>query len=296
MNADRDTTRVVRSWLRTDDHESADRVLEIVLSSLDTTPQRRHLWPARRLTRMINGTRLAIGAAAAVLVVGFLGYNLASLTPDVGMAPSPSLAPPSTPSQTPAASIPSLAGQESLGGRYRIPSIGTSGATVAVPAGWSAGGDWVVVGPNGNEAPAGMAVRFYTVRNVIVNPVNLAEGFMTPAVGGTVEDLVQAIVAHPDWIASAPSDITLDGYAGRKVSITIPPDASMGSDGNFYLFSAEPDGEVWGWAPGQVFDLLVVDVDGTRVVIDAFHHPDTSAAHLAAQQAVLDSIEFAPNP
>ena len=70
----------------------------------------------------------------------------------------------------------------------------------------------------------------------------------------------------------------------------------MGSDGNFYLFSAEAGGEVWGWAPGQVFDLHVVDVDGMRVVIDAFHHPDTSAADLAAQQAVLDSLEFTPDP
>ena len=37
MSAERDTTRIVRSWLRTDEHESADRVLDTVL----TLPVRR---------------------------------------------------------------------------------------------------------------------------------------------------------------------------------------------------------------------------------------------------------------
>ena len=43
MSTDRDTTRIVRSWLRTDEHESADRVLDNVLALLDATPQRRSL-------------------------------------------------------------------------------------------------------------------------------------------------------------------------------------------------------------------------------------------------------------
>ena len=50
MSTDRDTTRIVRSWLQTDEYESADRVLDAVLDQLDTTPQRRATWwPARRL-------------------------------------------------------------------------------------------------------------------------------------------------------------------------------------------------------------------------------------------------------
>ena len=52
MSTDRDTTRIVRSWLQTDEYESADRVLDAVLDQLDTTPQRRATWwPARRLTQ-----------------------------------------------------------------------------------------------------------------------------------------------------------------------------------------------------------------------------------------------------
>ena len=76
MSTDRETTRIVRSWLRTDGHESADRVLDAVLDSLDTTPQRRATWwPARRLPEMNNSAKLALGAAA-VVVAALIGFNV----------------------------------------------------------------------------------------------------------------------------------------------------------------------------------------------------------------------------
>jgi hypothetical protein len=38
MSTDRDTTRIVRSWLRTDENDAADRVLGSVLDQLEATP------------------------------------------------------------------------------------------------------------------------------------------------------------------------------------------------------------------------------------------------------------------
>jgi len=99
MSAERDVTRIVRSWLRTDGHESADRVLDIVLDRLDTTPQRRAWWPARRLADMNNYARLLV-AATAVLVVAIVGINLFS-SPQRVAAPA---APSPTPSAEPSAS------------------------------------------------------------------------------------------------------------------------------------------------------------------------------------------------
>jgi hypothetical protein len=49
MQIESDLTRIVRSWLRRDEHEAADRVLDNVLGLLDATPQRPAWWPARRL-------------------------------------------------------------------------------------------------------------------------------------------------------------------------------------------------------------------------------------------------------
>jgi hypothetical protein len=102
MSTDHDTTRIVRSWLRTDEHESADRVLDAVLDQLDTTRQRRATWwPARRITTLNNTTKLALTAAAVVLVA-FLGItylvpggaNLGG--PDPTTAPSPTTSNPTS--------------------------------------------------------------------------------------------------------------------------------------------------------------------------------------------------------
>jgi hypothetical protein len=94
MSQERDVTRLVRSWIREDQHESADRILGVVLDRLDTTPQRRSWWPARRSNRVNTYVKL-IGAAAAVLLVAVVGYQfLPAQSGGVGgqptIAPSPS--------------------------------------------------------------------------------------------------------------------------------------------------------------------------------------------------------------
>jgi hypothetical protein len=92
MSQQRDVTRLVRSWIREDQHESADRILGVVLDRLDTTPQRRSRWPAWRSNRMNTYVKL-IAAAAAVLVVAIAGFQLLPGTGGVGgdptNAPSP---------------------------------------------------------------------------------------------------------------------------------------------------------------------------------------------------------------
>ncbi len=96
MSANRDVNRIVRSWLRTDEHESADAVLQLVLSRLDTTPQRRSWWPTWRSNRMNTYAKL-LAAAAAVLVVAVVGYQFLPRAggpggqPTIAPSPSPAL-------------------------------------------------------------------------------------------------------------------------------------------------------------------------------------------------------------
>jgi hypothetical protein len=76
MSSDRDTTRIVRSWLDEGVTALPDRVLDLVLDQLPSTPQRRTMWLARRFPVMnSNIVRFGVAAAAVVLAV-IVGINL----------------------------------------------------------------------------------------------------------------------------------------------------------------------------------------------------------------------------
>ena len=69
MSTDRDTTRIVRSWLEEGVTELPDRVLDSVLDQVPATPQRHATWwPARRFPLMSKTAKLTLTAAAIVLV------------------------------------------------------------------------------------------------------------------------------------------------------------------------------------------------------------------------------------
>ena len=67
MSTDRETTRIVRSWLEEGVTRLPDRVLDAVLDQVPATPQRRSWWPAWRSNQMNTYAKL-IATAAAVLV------------------------------------------------------------------------------------------------------------------------------------------------------------------------------------------------------------------------------------
>lgn len=93
MSTDRETTRVVRSWLDEGVTKLPDRVLDVVLDQVPATPQRRSGWSAWRSYRMNTYAKLAV-AAAAVLVVAVVGYQLLPRSGGIGgpgPSPTPSL-------------------------------------------------------------------------------------------------------------------------------------------------------------------------------------------------------------
>ena len=239
-----------------------------------------------------RGLAAAVVVPAAILIIGLASCQGGSSEPTATPTVTVSAEPTATP-------IPRLNGQEPLdAGRYRLNGGVSSVVTVEVPSGWSASGDWVVISPRGNDLPDGMAIRFYTIPNLAANPLSHSAGNLDPPVGPTVDDMVQAIVAHPALTASAPKDITIDGHAGQLVTITIPADAELPivEGGPAYYFYAEPSGGgIWGFAPAQTFDWYIVDVDGERLIIDAFHYPGTPDEDLAVQRTVVESVQFGSN-
>ena len=96
MSTDRETTRIVRSWLEEGVTALPDRVLDTVLDQLPATPQRRSWWPTWRSNRMNTYAKL-LAAAAAVLVVAVVGYQFLPRAggpggqPTIAPSPSPAL-------------------------------------------------------------------------------------------------------------------------------------------------------------------------------------------------------------
>ena len=219
MHTDRETTRLVRSWLEEGATALPDRVLDAVLDQVPTTPQRSAWWPARRSPEMSNIAKVLI-AAAAVVAVALVGFNFLPRNANVG-GPAPTASPTPTPSSTPSAS-PSPALGPLDPGTYRIGDVGVTTVpfTFTVPAGWTGRADGYVF--KEPDEPGGLAFDVSVVTHVYADACK-SEGTLTP-VGPTVDDLVSALVDQADSDATAPVDVTFGGHPAKRVDISIPAD------------------------------------------------------------------------
>lgn len=210
-------------------------------------------------------------AAAAVIAVALLGAAVLRNGLDVGGGPE------STPLPTP-----------SQGGSiYLITNDEGVRVTLTVPDGWFPAG-WYV--SNGDAGPTLTGIQIWAVGNVYADPCRWRGALMDPPVGPTVDDLAQALAEQPTRGATT-SDVTLDGFAGKLVELTVPADISLADcdGGQFYSWEGR-----FHQGPGQHDDVYILDVDGTRLVIDALSFPGSSATDRAELQQMLDTIQIEP--
>jgi len=286
VSTDRDTTRFVRSWLEEGATELPDRVLDAVLDQLPTTPQRRPSWLVRRFPEMNNTAKLILGVAA-VVVVAFLGIRF--LSPGTAGIGGPGATP--TPVPTPAATPATLTDGELEPGTYVLGH--DLNATITVPSGWENLDDRGVT--RETAAGSGIAVVFWPfppdLQEVYTDPCAWSSNIIEPPVGPTVDDLADALASQSMRGDPVPTDVTVDGYQGKLLEMTVPSDIEI---------DACDEGEFRSWlgrfhqGPGQTDRVYILDVNGERQVLIAHHMPDATAEELAEQQEVLDSIDFLP--
>jgi hypothetical protein len=312
MSADRDTTRIVRSWLRTDEHESADRVLDTVLALLDATPQRRSWWPARRIVPMNAYAKLAI-VIAVVAVVAVAGVSLFSANNRLGGIGGPAATPSTPPASATVAPTP-------LPTASPTPSAASSPA--AAESGWTTGP--LATGPHHAQielcdprgprfgcAPDKVAFsfdlpsdqwssRYEGILEVGTFPDSYAwMWFMGPvhtvgtdpcagkasSITPTVDGLAQALTTINGTDAVGPTDITVGGIPGKLVELTIHDDIPCAITDFYYLgdVSIHPN------AIGSTIRLRIIDVNGSPMVV----YSDQTNAELEPQiEHVVDSIRF----
>jgi hypothetical protein len=276
-----------------DDHEGLtplpDAVRDAVRAELPTTKQ---IGPISGLMRNLNMTmnvppaaRYGL-AAAAVIAAVLLGVTLFGGGPNVGAGPTP------TPIPTPSPTPPPLVGDALDPGTYTLRrAYGT--ATITVPAGW---GSLEVIGVTKEGSDESfMAVLFWSFpddfNEVYTDPCDWSSSIVEPPVGPTVDDLANALAAQAMRGDAVPTAVTIDGYEGKYLEMSVPTDIDLASC---------DQGEFRSWlgrfhqGPGQIDRIYIVDVDGQREVIVANHMPGASEADLAEQQAILESIDIVP--
>ncbi len=167
---------------------------------------------------------------------------------------------------------------------------------VTVPAGWKAWLDFYVIlpsttaretrGPDGAGLVMGWTNNWVGLNSDPCLPVSHVRPDIP--VGPTVDDFVDAVVAHPTLDVSQPTDVDLGGYRGRFLTLTGPSDIS-GCD-NWRPW--DPGFFVQG--PDNLWDIWVIDVDGVRVLIIAEYFPGTPAHIRAELGEMVESIRFVP--
>jgi hypothetical protein len=292
MTAEREMTRVVRSWLREDEHDSADRVLETVLDRLATTPQHRSWRPVRRYAPMNTQLKALIAVAAAV-VVAVVGYQLlprstsigpAGPTPSPIVTPSPTPAPTARPTKAPV--VPS-AGPLAVG-RHDLNLEGVHMTFSIANPGWTSNG---IFGFDKTGDHAGFIVWEDDPDGVFSDPCSQTKA---PKTGPTAADMANAIAGMPSIeLVSGPEAFTIGGKPAQMVVVKMPDPLPCRND-QFYLWydTTISQNARYASAAGNTVRVWIIEVDGKRIQLDGEYEAGAPAAIDAELWAIVNSIQF----
>ncbi len=299
MTTDRDFDRIAMAWLADGPEGLSDRVLDAVVDDIHVTPQRHALRLPWRFPSMTTPFRIGIAAVIGVLAVGGALYVLqpgSSSPGGAGPTPPPSTSP--SPIPTPALLEIPLGGMVvPQAGRYVAADPFAVPVSISVPAGWVVareGSEFVVVGPRMDQ----VEVTFQIFDNAYADPCQYDQNPTGTVLAPTVDALVNALTSLPTLDVTAPTDITVDGYRGKELTLTAPAsyDGCTLSPDGFALWTI-PDHSNRTIGPGERQRLWILDVAGQRLVILALESPGTTDEERTAVQAALDSIQIElPDP
>jgi hypothetical protein len=248
-------------------------------------------------------TKFAI-AAAAVIVVALIGINLLPRTggtnvggPPVTASPSISASPSLSASPTLAAS-PTVAAFPPDGplavGRHTLTRGDVTFSVELTKPGWSSSIGYFFT-KDGPVDAAWSSVLFWdpSPKGVFAEPcagaAKAESGASTAALAADVAALNGAELVH------APTDTTVGGHPAKRVTIRIPEDAPcQAGEGGFYLWYADlANGDArYVTKLGDTMDMWIVDVDGTRLVIDTERVKGAKPAITQELEAIIGSIRF----
>ena len=246
--------------------------------------------------------------AAAVAVIAVVGALLIAAAGDDDEIQVPA----TTPTTAPARDM--LAMQETgvpevEPGRYFIDPDGDDTTPLRVTYDIAAEGWGPWIGGLKNREGGHSSFSITTVTNVVRDGCT-GQDPLAPTVGPTVDDLATALTQlAPFQVAAAPTDVTLLGYPGKHLELTVP-DLKVTGDGNDTTrrFADCEEGELRSWISpllggpfwgynglaGSSEEFWILDVEGTRLVLVQLTSPDTPAQDVAERDAIFDSMQIEP--
>ena len=285
---------------------AADTATMIELETPGTTT------PCRmRPQRVLVGGILAAAATVAIVVVATRDQDAV----EPAERPAPTITTITTPT-TPLRALFGTQDEHLAPGTYyvdEIDGISTPQIFVTIGAGWTNfidGSDIGMLDPTPTVPSLDDGVGFITFSRpgeVYLDACRHDEGDYHPGPVNTLDGLVAALHQQGGWVAvTAPTAVSIDGYSGTTFQRIAPADFSdcTTGRGGMRLPELNAGGRFHSWVgtasnfggsyyePSQAETLLILDIDGTVVVINANVWAGSSASDRAEFASVLASIHI----
>ena len=279
MSTDRETTRLVRSWLEDGVTALPDRVLDSVLDQLPATPQRRPMWLAWRSPHMFTLAQAAV-AVAAVLVVSVVAYSLIPRNDQVGPPqPTPSPSPP--PLMQPGAIKP---------GTFTVAGENAEPFTVRVPAGWTLDSAGFV--SKGDVRGDGVGFTTWNISHVYSKACTWLNA-LSPVADATA---AVAALAGDGLTSDLPKEVTFGGIPAMRVTLSLDRAFALASctSGAVRLWPDSGPDEGGGWRifPGQSVTVWAMQSSGKVFFALSVQHIDTPRSDVAELEGIVNSVQF----
>lgn len=293
MTAPRNADSLIAAFLAEGQTELADRAYDAVRRDIHRTRQRAVLGPWRE-PHMSTLTRLAL-AATVVVALGVAWVNLGPASVPGGPSPAASPTPDATPSPSAGATVvgngPVAPGRYTF--RYDLAAAadGRTGPsiTVTVPAaGWTAFNGFALdknYGPT--DAEAGASFVTWWISNRYTDPCT-NDTPVSPAPGPGVDELLEALADQQGITAGPLTPVTVDGYSGKYVELTVATDIATCSGGFYPWLHKYVQGN------NELLRVYALDVDGFRLTFFLRIPERTTPADRAELESIVDSVDIQP--
>ena len=303
MNDRSDIERVLGYWLEDGPVAMPDRVVDVVARRISVRPQRRS-WRLIRRSPMSPALRYG-AAAAAVLVLAVVGYNLLPRFGFGGPGPSPTPSP--APTTSAATGLPQATCDEAdatCAGKLTAGVVSSTlfqpKLTFTVPDGWNN-----TLDTNRKYTLHYNFARghFLQVITQIAIPEQTADcSRATKAGAGSgVADWVAFLTTNPGLVTTKPAAITLGGYTGMQLDLHVASSwtarcpSSLGPAVELMVASA-PENQGSRWIDDQQVTVRILDVAGETVIIylESSSNPADLAALNQQFEPFFASLQFTP--